>query len=367
MSLRAQIVVRLGAFELDIDFAVGGGEVVALLGPNGSGKSTLLSAVAGLLPPESGSVTLGDRTLSNFNGDTGSRNISVSPHLRGVGLLGQDPLLFPHLSALENVAFGQRSQGKGRVTARHRAGEWLGAVGLSGFEDRRPSALSGGQQQRVAIARALAAEPDVLLLDEPMAALDVQTATLIRSLLRERIRATRTTTVLVTHDVLDAIVLADRVAVLQNGRIVDDGPKARVLGEPRNRFTAALAGVNLVSAEMIADGFVATPGGRRLVGRTGGHRISVGAAVSVVFRPSAVRVDAEIRADEATVNQWHATIDTLEPTSGGIRLRTLEDPKISVELSPIEVARQGLESGRRVSLSVSEAEVSIYPAHSPEY
>ena len=361
MPLKAQIVVKLGTFELDVDLAVERGEVVALLGPNGSGKSTLLAAIAGLLPPVSGSVTVGDRTLSDFPGGKSSRRISVAPQHRGISLLGQDPLLFPHLSALENVAFGQRSQGEGRIAARRRAGEWLGAVGLSGFEDRRPAALSGGQQQRVAIARALAAEPAVLLLDEPMAALDVQTATLIRTLLRERIGAGQTTTVLVTHDVLDAIVLADRVAILQNGRIVDDGPKARVLGEPRNRFIAALAGVNLVSGTVVSDGVVATAHGRRFSGRMGDRRMPVGAAASVVFRPSAVRVTTGHRADE-TVNQWQATIDTLEPASGGIRFRTAQDPTVMVELSPFDVAEQGLESGSTVWLCVPKEEVLIYPA-----
>ena len=361
MSLQAQVMVKLGTFELDVDLSVAGGEVVALLGPNGSGKSTLLGAIAGLLPPASGSVTVRDRTLSAVPATTSTRRISIAPHHRGVGLLGQDPLLFPHLSALENVAFGQRSQGEGRATARHRAGEWLGAVGLAGLEDRRPASLSGGQQQRVAIARALAAEPDVLLLDEPMAALDVQTATLIRTLLRERISASRTTTVLVTHDVLDAIVLADRVAILQNGRIVDDGPKARVLGEPRNRFIAALAGVNLLSGTVVADGVVAMPDGRRFSGRTGGHRMPVGTVASVVFRPSAVRVDTAARADGVAVSHWRATIGTLEPASGGIRIRTVEDPSVSAELSPVEVAEQCLEPGRRVRLSVPNDEVSIYP------
>lgn len=362
MALHTQVVVRLGSFVLDVALTVRSGEVVALLGPNGSGKSTLLNAIAGLIPLDSGVVTVDGTTLSSTPLAGRSGAVSIPTSRRGIGLLGQDPLLFPHLSALENVAFGQRSQGKHRAAARHQAAEWLGAVGLSGLEDRTPMTLSGGQQQRVAIARALAAEPDVLLLDEPLAALDIQTAARIRTLLREKIADAQMTTVLVTHDVLDTIVLADRVAILHSGRIVDDGPKARVLGEPRNHFIAALAGMNLVTGTAQSDGTVALHDGRRFSGREGDIPIAEGTVTSVVFRPSAVRVDTVPPADGAAPNQWSATIDALEPASGGIRIRTVEDPAITVELSPVEAAELGLESGRRVWLSVPVGEVSTYPA-----
>ena len=248
-GLQAELVVRRGDFELDASVEVAAGEVLALLGPNGAGKSTLLQAIAGLLIPERGEVLVGERML------TGPTTF-VPPRHRGVGLLGQDPLLFPHLDALHNVAFGPRSQGASAAESLHFAGDWLAAVGLKGFEHRRPAELSGGQQQRVAIARVLAAKPAVLLLDEPMAALDVQTAVAVRELLKERLADARIPTVLVSHNVLDAVVLADRVAVLHAGRIVEHGDADTVLRSPQNQFTRDLVGSGPVPAIVEADGSV---------------------------------------------------------------------------------------------------------------
>lgn len=256
-DLRASVVVRRGDFVLEAAIEVAGSEVVALLGPNGAGKSTLLQAIAGLLVPDSGEVSVAGRVLTSRQPHSRRRDtVFVPSRHRGVGLLGQDPLLFPHLSALQNVAFGQRVQGIRHAEATRSAEEWLGAVGLAGFEDRKPGALSGGQQQRVAIARVLAARPAVLLLDEPMAALDVQTAAAVRILLRDRLADTGIPAVLVSHNVLDAIVLADRVAILRNGRIVEDGETDRVLAAPANRFVDDLSGSGPVSAVVGADGSV---------------------------------------------------------------------------------------------------------------
>ena len=358
VALQAQLVVRRGAFILDAELQVKPGEVLALLGPNGSGKSTLLAALAGLLLPESGTVTVSGRTLTRRRG--AARRVTVPPEHRGIGLLGQDPLLFPHLSVLDNVGFGSRSQGVRKAQARREGKAWLAAVGLDGFEQRRPAELSGGQQQRVAIARALAAGPHALLLDEPMAALDVQTASLMRQLLRERLAETGMATVLVTHDVLDAIVLADRVAILDNGRIVDEGPKARVLGEPRNQFIAALAGINLVNGVADSEG-LRLPDGRRFVGHCErSPRPVAGADTAAIFRPSAVSVCTTAQAEPGQANQWVATIASLESSSGGVRLRLVDDPNIVVELPPVRVAELGLGSGMRVWLAVDPADIVIF-------
>ena len=170
--------------------------------------------------------------------------VDVAPHRRRIALLAQEPLLFPHLSVLDNVAFGPRSAGAGRSESRGRAREWLEEVGIGDLADRRPAQLSGGQAQRAAVARALAAEPDLLLLDEPMAALDVAVTPALRQTLR-RVLAERTC-VVVTHDVLDALLLADRVLVLEGGRVVEQGPTREVLTRPRSAFAARLAGLNLV-------------------------------------------------------------------------------------------------------------------------
>ena len=234
-------MVRRRSFVLDAAISAAPGEVVALMGPNGSGKSTLLSVLAGLTIPDSGTVTLGGRVLTG-------PGVLVAPERRRVGLMGQDPLLFPHLTALENIAFGPRSQGVPRAEARTSAEAWLEQVGLSAMGNRKPHQLSGGQRQRVALARALAAHPELLLLDEPLGALDISTAPEIRQVLRTHLRATGTTTVLVTHDVLDTAVLADRMVVLASGSVVDEGPALELFASPRSEFTAALAGLNLVPA-----------------------------------------------------------------------------------------------------------------------
>lgn len=258
--LDARLVVRRGPFVLDVALTVAAGEVLALLGPNGSGKSTLLAALAGLIRPQSGHVRVGDRMLTRCHPGQarGIRRHSfvVPADRRRVGLLGQDPLLFPHLDAVQNIAFGPRSVGVHRAQALAEAHDWLAAVGLAHLHARKPAQLSGGQQQRVAIARALAARPDVLLLDEPMAALDVETAAQTRELLAERIAATATTTVLVTHDATDALALAPRTAVLHEGRVVDEGPTTRVLGEPTSRFAASVAGPGGVAGIVRDDGSV---------------------------------------------------------------------------------------------------------------
>ncbi|GAA3870348.1 ATP-binding cassette domain-containing protein [Leifsonia kafniensis] len=361
--LDAQLVVRRGEFILDAAIRIESGEVLALLGPNGAGKSTLLAAVAGLILPDAGSVSVAGRLLTRVS--EGARRVAVVPERRAVGLLGQEALLFPHLDARDNVAFGQRAQGQTRSAARLEAVEWLAAVGLEGLEERKPAELSGGQQQRVALARALAARPDLLLLDEPMAALDVQTAARMRQLLRERLAERTIATLLVTHDVLDAIVLADRIAILHDGKIVDAGPTARVLAEPRNQFTAALAGINLLNGVAEPPG-VRLPDGRYFVGSADARVFpAAGAEVALVFRPAAVSVyrtePHPFESDGQHTNYWEATIVSLESGIGGVRIRVAEDPHLVVELAPAKVVELGLRAGVHVWLSVAAADVVLLP------
>ncbi|WP_052226668.1 sulfate/molybdate ABC transporter ATP-binding protein [Microbacterium mangrovi] len=230
--LSADVRVALGAFELDAALTADPGEIVAVLGPNGAGKSTLLAAVAGHRGV-AGTVRIGDRVLDG-------PGHHVAPADRRVGLLGQRALLFPHLTALENVAFGPRSQGRHRSAARDTARAWLERVGLGDLAGRRPAALSGGQQQRVAIARAFAAAPDALLLDEPFAALDVQTGAQVRRIVAGVAKDAGIPILLVTHDPQDARELADRTVVLQSGRVVDEGPTHDVLRRRSTEFVAAL-------------------------------------------------------------------------------------------------------------------------------
>ena len=339
-GLAASVRAAHGDFLLTVDISAAPGEIVAVLGPNGAGKSTLLAVLAGTLRPVSGTVRVGSRTLT-------SADVAVRPEHRSVGLLGQDPLVFPHLSARENVAFGPRAAGAATGEARASADEWLAAVGLSGLAERRPAALSGGQRQRVALARALAARPSVLLLDEPFAQLDVRTAADLRELVRDQVRRTRTPTVLVTHDVLDAVTLADRVIVLHDGEVVEQGRPLDVLTDPVHPFTAALAGVNLVVGTVVVrpDGTTALAGPEGVVVPCAG---APGPA-QVTFPPTAVELGAP--------GGWLAHVVDLEPGVTGVRVRTTGD--VVVDLPPADVARLDLRVGAPVRLSVPPSLVRV--------
>ena len=393
--LTAQLTLTRGAFTVHVALSVQPGEVLALLGPNGSGKSTVLELLAGLLAPDRGTVQLGGAMLTRAAGaEAGGGRVLVAPERRGIGLLGQEALLFPHLSARANVEFalrvGAASAGHGRVPARPRsraevraeADGWLARVGLAGRGDALPAELSGGQQQRVALARALAARPRVLLLDEPLAALDAETAPDMRQLIREQLAATGISAILVTHDVVDAVVLADRVVVLQGGVVVDSGSTAAVLEAPRNPFVAALAGVNLVVGTVV-EGAVAAPDGRLFRPRpadaatltapplpslgTRHARVEAAApdapaaaAAAAVFRPAAVVVQTEKPQHASPRNVWPASVTGIEPGSGGVRVRTSGNPEIIAELTAASVAELGLQVGTAVRLSVKATEVSAY-------
>ncbi|KAA9393902.1 ATP-binding cassette domain-containing protein [Kocuria coralli] len=206
LTFRARIPER----EVEAEFELGQGRTLGITGPNGAGKSTILGVLAGLLIPASGRGTVGGRVL--FDLDDAGRGTWVPPHRRGVTLMAQRPLLFPHLTVLENVAFAPRSRGLGRSAARDKAMQWLEDLSATRFADRRPEALSGGQAQRVALARALAAEPEVLLLDEPLAPVDAGGKTELRELL-VRVLAGRTA-VVVSHDPQDVGELAQEVLEL---------------------------------------------------------------------------------------------------------------------------------------------------------
>lgn len=234
MSLDVRAVVEPG--RLDVRFSLNDGETLAVLGPNGAGKSTLLDVLSGLVRPDSAQVRLDGTTLVSAGGD--ERDAWIAPHARGVALLAQEALLFPHLSVRDNVAFGPRSAGRSRAEARDIAERWLERVDATGLADRRPRRLSGGQAQRVAVARALATEPRLLLLDEPFGALDAGVAPAMRRLLAAVL--VERTVVIVTHDPLDALALADRVIVLDEGRIVEEGPTREVLLNPRTEFMRLL-------------------------------------------------------------------------------------------------------------------------------
>jgi molybdate transport system ATP-binding protein len=275
-ALDARVVVARHGFVLDAEVAAEPGEVVAVMGPSGAGKSTLLGALAGLVPLREGHVRLGGRVLDAAS----ARRAHVTPAKRGVVLLGQDPRLFPHLTAAENVAFGLLARRVGRAAARAEAEEWLARVGLAGTGDRRPAQLSGGQQQRVAIARALATAPSALLLDEPLTSLDTETAADIRQMIRDQLVATRTTAVVATHDAVDSVSLADRLVVVEAGRVTQAGPVRDVLAAPASRFVAAVSGLNRVVGSVDSGGWrsgeLQLDFGRPEVGRLDIGRLDIG-------------------------------------------------------------------------------------------
>jgi molybdate transport system ATP-binding protein len=354
-GLDADVRAVRGAFTLEVRLAVPRGRVLAVVGPNGAGKSTLLDVVAGRLRPVAGSVRIDGRVVED-------EAVHVPPERRRVALLGQEPLVFPHLSARENVAFGPRAAGVPAGRARAQADAWLEVVGLAGLGDRRPGALSGGQRQRVALARALAAEPDVLLLDEPFAQLDVRTAAGLRELVRDQVRRTRTTTVLVTHDVLDALTLADEVLVLVEGRGVERGRPLDVLADPSHAFTAALAGVNLVVGRVearagAAGGDATVVAGVVRVPCPAG--LADGAEVQATFAPTAVDIATPSGTDAAhtSARGWVATVVDLEPGPAGVRVRT--DGDVLVDVPPAAVGRLDLRVGAPVELAVDAAHVRV--------
>ncbi|MDO9454667.1 sulfate/molybdate ABC transporter ATP-binding protein [Nocardioides sp.] len=341
--------------DVEVSFDVADGETVALLGPNGAGKSTVLSVVAGLLRPDAGRVELAGRTLLSTGGYADQARVDVAPHRRRVALLAQEPLLFPHLTVLDNVAFGPRSAGVARAEARSRAQEWLDEVGIGELADRRPGQLSGGQAQRAAVARALAAEPDLLLLDEPMAALDVAVTPALRQTLR-RVLAERTC-VVVTHDVLDALLLADRVLVLEGGRVVEAGPTREVLTRPRSAFAARLAGLNLVVGAW-HDGALVLDDGTTLAGLVAGESPVDGEPVVAVFRPTAVAVYRSAPHGSPR-NVVPATVTQVEPLGDLVRVRAGD---LNADVTAPAAAELELVPGVEVFFSVKATEVDVYPA-----
>jgi molybdate transport system ATP-binding protein len=346
-GLHVELAVRRGDFVLDATVYVAPGEVVAVLGGNGSGKSTLLAAVAGLLRPDTGRIVLKGQVLT----DTAS-GVMVPPHRRRIGLMAQQPLLFPHLSVLDNVAFGPVAAGIPKRTAREVALRHLTEVGAVEFARRRPGRLSGGQAQRVALARALAAEPELLLLDEPLSAVDVEFAPALRSLL-QTVLAERLA-LIVTHQVIDALVLADRVVVLDDGQVVEQGPTREVLTRPRSAFAARLAGLNLVPGTAMAGG-LRVPDGTEISGRIGST--ALGAAAVAVFTPAAVAVYVDPPKGSPR-NVIGDRVAALEPNGTLVRVRGTGG--LAADITPVAAMELGLSTGAGVWFVVKAAEVAIY-------
>jgi molybdate transport system ATP-binding protein len=350
VSLDFAAAVSRGDFTLRAELSVEPGEVLAVLGPNGAGKSTLLRAVAGLLAVDSGSIELDGRPV-----DAPDAGVFVPPEARGIGVVFQDHRLFPHLRVVDNVAFGPRSRGASRTEARAAATTWLERLGLTRFADRHPGRLSGGQAQRVALARALASSPRALLLDEPLAALDVQTRAEVQGELREHLAAYDGPTLLVTHDPVEALVLADRIAVIENGTVVQQGTPSEISSRPVTAYVAKLVGVNLYQGTASA-GRVQLDGGGELSAAEApdGH-------IFVAVRPSAFTVHDAPPAPSSARIVWNGTVRTLVPLADRVRLTVDTERPVLVDITPAALAELQLAPGAHVWLTAKATDVATYP------
>ena len=353
-GLRASIRCATPFLEIDLDVA--DGETCAILGPNGSGKSTTLAVLAGLRRTDDSTVDYDGRSLQDGKS-------FVPPHRRSVVLLAQQPRLFPHMSVARNVAFGPESAGLSRKEVAARTERWLAAVGVAEFADRSPKQLSGGQAQRVAIARALATEPDVLLLDEPFAALDVDVAQQMRTLLRSLITERKGCTVLVTHDLVDAVALADDVVIIEHGRVVGRGPTREVLRRPETAFAAALTGLNMFVGTFQAPATVIGVDGGSVTGVSAdASRPGVGAVATFSPRAVALYLDAPQGSPRTVLS---GTVSEVMPQGDHAIVRCdVAGQVISAEVTWGAVGDLALGAGREVYLVIKANEVRVYEATS---
>nr|WP_107909634.1 ABC transporter ATP-binding protein [Streptomyces chartreusis] len=344
-GLDARLVVERGTFRLDVPLSAAPGEVVALLGPNGAGKTTALRALAGLVPLSGGHLRLDGAELER-----------TRPESRPVGVVFQDYLLFPHLSALDNVAFGPRCHGATKAEARAGAAEWLERMGLSAHAGSKPRKLSGGQAQRVALARALATHPRLLLLDEPLAALDARTRLDVRAQLRHHLADFEAVAVLVTHDPLDAMVLADRLVVIEDGRVVQEGTPSDIARHPRTDYIAHLVGLNLYRGE--AQGHTVRVDGGPAITTTE----DLTGPVFVAFPPGAVTLHRDRPTGSSARNLWRCEVVGLETHGDQIRADLTGELPLAADLTTIAAAELDLRPGATVWATVKATQTHAYPA-----
>ena len=331
---------------LDLEFTAEAGTTLAVVGPNGAGKTTLLRALAGLPATATATVQLAGRDLT-----------AVAPHRRDVGWVPQDGVLFPHLSALDNAAFGVRAAGRSRRDARATGHEWLRRLDVDHLAARRPGTLSGGEAQRVALARAFAAGPGLLLLDEPLSALDATVRSTTRSLLRQHLTSYDGVCLLVTHDVVEAVALADRVLVLDAGRLVQDATPAEVTRTPRSRWVAELFGWNAITGTTSTHG-VALADGFEVVAA---DVLPAGAEGLACIAPSAVAVHRD-RPAGSPRNAWSGRVREVLPSGSRLRVLVGADhgaPDLVAEVTPEAAAELGLVEGVAVWVSVKATEVRL--------
>jgi molybdate transport system ATP-binding protein len=349
--------VERRTFRLHADITVEPGEVLGVIGPNGSGKTTLLRALAGLTPVTEGRICLGEQVL-----DSTEPAAFVPPEQRPIGFVFQNYRLFPHLTVRDNVAFGPRCHNAGRRNSRRIADHWLDRLGLADLAGRKPAELSGGQAQRVALARALAADPGLLLLDEPLAALDAKTKLEIRAELRRHLAEFPGATLLVTHDPLEAMVMTDRIIVIEDGRIVQQGNPATVARRPATQYVARLVGLNLYRGTLDSSGHIALDDNGGILVAT--HPLPADNLapdrVLVAIRPNAIAVHTAQPDHFSPRNVWPGTVTGLELLTDRVRAQITGRPSALVDLTPDAVAELDLIEGRPVWLSAKATDLDVY-------
>jgi molybdate transport system ATP-binding protein len=341
-SLHAQIELQRDARRIVCELEVQSGETLAIVGPNGAGKSSVLHALAGLLRLQRGRIEFADQIFDDARSDG-----FVAPEARRVGMVFQDDRLFPHLSLLQNVSFACADP--------ERARSWLQRIGLADRDHDKPQQLSGGERQRVALARALAADPQLLLLDEPLAAVDAVQRPGLRNLLRRELADFPGVRILVTHDAVDAFSLADRIAVLEDGLLTQVGTVAEICQRPRSRFVADLIGLNLLHGEAFQ--------GQVKVN----HQASLQVAdapdgpVLAIVHPRAIALFPE-RPSGSPRNVWQAEVAAIEATGDRLRVRFSGDLPLVAEVTPAALAELEVVPGRVLWLAVKATEISCYSA-----
>lgn len=350
MSLDATIGIRFDRLAIGVDLTVGSGEVVALVGPSGAGKTSVLRAIAGLMPLTTGRVSV-DGTVFE---DTATGEY-VPPERRNLGFVFQEALLFPHMTVLDNVAAGLRFTGTSRVIARARAREWLARIGIDELADVMPAALSGGQAQRVALTRTLATRPRVLLLDEPLSALDVATRADVRRELRRHLASFDGIRLLVTHDPIDALALADRLVVLERGHVVQSGSSLDVTAEPRSRYVADFVGVNWLRGNALDGVVTLTSGGSLTVPD------SIPGEVFVVIHPRAVALHRQ-RPEGSPRNVLLGAVVAADDEGTRVRVRVAVPFPLVAEVTRAAAAELEVDRGGEVWVTVKATEIATYAA-----